>query len=56
MADSRTRNPADAVKFYVDAINAERQKIDDALMAIAEFAEQLRRVTMETHQRLLTRD
>jgi hypothetical protein len=56
MVDARSRNPADLVKYYTDAIIAERIKIVDAMAAIAEYAEQLRRVTSETHQRLLTRD
>jgi hypothetical protein len=56
MADARTRNPADLVKYYVDLINGERAKIDEALLAIAEYADQLRRVTLDTHQRMLTRD
>jgi hypothetical protein len=51
-----SQNPADLVKYYTDMIVAERIKIEEALAAIAEYADQLRRVAADAGQRLLTRD
>jgi hypothetical protein len=56
MAEARLKNPAEAVKHYVSLINGEYAKIDESLQNIAEYADQLRRVAVDTHQRLLTRD
>jgi hypothetical protein len=52
----RTQNPADLVKYYTDLIVGERRKIEESLAAIAEYADQLRRVCNDAGQRLLTRD
>ena len=46
----------DLVKHYVDLIQEEREKLEECLKAITEYAEQLRRVTADATQRLLTRD
>jgi hypothetical protein len=51
-----TKNPADAIKYYVMLIVAEQQKIQDALAAISEYSAQLQRVTDDTGRRLLTRE
>jgi hypothetical protein len=56
MVDARNRNPADLVKYYTDLITAERAKLEESLAAISEYADQLKRVTTDTYQRLLTRD
>jgi hypothetical protein len=56
MADARSRNPAELVKHYTDLITGERLKLEETLVNIAEYAEALRRVAVDTHQRLLTRD
>jgi len=56
MAVARNRSHADLVKQYTDLILEERGKLEAALAAIAEYAEQLRRVTEDAGQRLLTRD
>lgn len=55
MADIRSKNPADLVKYWVDVINEEHRKLAESLRNIAEASEALRRVTVDT-QRLLTRD
>lgn len=52
----RTANPAEAVKHYSELILEERRKLEEAMAAIAEYAEQLRRVASDSEQRLLTRD
>jgi hypothetical protein len=52
----RAVHPADAIKHYSDLIILEREKLDECLRNLTHFAEQLRRVTEETSQRLLTRD
>jgi len=56
MAAARNRSHADLVKHYTDLILEERHKLEEALAAIAEYAEQLRRVTEDAGQRLLARD
>jgi len=56
MVDARSRNPADLIKYYSELIMLERRKIEEALSAISEYAEQLGRVTNETQQRMLTRE
>jgi hypothetical protein len=56
MPDARSRNPADLVKYYTDLILDERRKLEEALAAIAEYAEQLRRVTEDAGRRLIARE
>jgi hypothetical protein len=56
MVDARSKNPAELVKYYVELIQDERRKLEEALAAISEYAAQLKRVTDDTAQRLLTRD
>ena len=56
MTNMRSRNPADLVKYYIELISEERQKLEESLAAITEYAEQLRRVAHDAQQRLLTRD
>jgi hypothetical protein len=51
-----SQNPADLVKHYTDLIIEERRKLEEALAAISEYANQLRRVADDAGQRLLTRD
>lgn len=55
-APRRSGNPAEGVKFYTDQINAAREKLEEALADIAEYAEKLAQLTADTRQRLLTRD
>jgi hypothetical protein len=55
MADTRGRNPADLVKHYTDLIMAERVKLEEALAAIAEYADQLRRVAEDAGRKLIGR-
>ena len=58
MAERRAsaQSHPDLVKHYTDMIMDERRKIEEALAAISEYAEQLRRVTTDAERRLLTRD
>jgi ubiquinone biosynthesis protein UbiJ len=56
MIDKRARNPGDLVKYYSELIMEERRKIAESMAAIAEYADQLRRVADDTERRLLTRD
>jgi len=51
-----SQNPADLVKYYSDLIIDERRKIYESLAAIAEYADQLRRVTSDAGQRLIARE
>jgi hypothetical protein len=55
MADARSRNPADLVKYYTDLILASRAKLEEALAEIAEYAEQLRRVADDAGRKLISR-
>jgi hypothetical protein len=55
MAERRTPNPADLVKYYTDLISAERIKLEDCLAAISEYAEQLKKVADDTGRRLIGR-
>ena len=54
--DLRKNNPADMVRQLTEAINVERQKLEEALANISAYAEQLRRVAEDAGRRLLTRD
>ena len=53
---ARNANPADLVKHYTDLIMVERGKLEDALSNIAEYADALRKVTIETSRRLISHD
>jgi hypothetical protein len=56
MIDRRSvKNPADLVKYYSDLIMEERRKLEEALAAISEYADQLRRVAEDAGQRLISR-
>jgi len=52
----KTKDPADLIKYYTDQIMIERDKMMEALRTIAEYAEELRRITTDTTRKLLTRD
>lgn len=56
MADYRSKNPADQITFLIDAIGAKRDEIREALEAINQYADALKRVTQDAQQRLLTKD
>lgn len=56
MAARRTGNPADGVKYYTDQIIASREKLEEALSEIADYADKLSQLTSDARQRLLTRD
>jgi prefoldin subunit 5 len=51
----RTSNPADHIKRLVEAITESRQKLEEALAELADYSEQLRRVTSDAGQRLIGR-
>jgi len=56
MVEKRTHNHADLVRHYSELILEERRKLEEALAAISEYADQLRRVADDAARRLLTRD
>ena len=49
-------NPADAIKELTYRIEESRRKLEEALAEIAEYASRLQAVTVDTQQRLLTRE
>lgn len=56
MATTRSQNPADLVKHYIDLIAESRRKLEESLSEISEYSERLHRITADTNQRLLSRD
>jgi ABC-type transporter Mla subunit MlaD len=55
-ARDRGISQTDQVRQLVDAIAAERQKLEDALEAIRVYADQLRAAASDAQQRLIGRD
>jgi hypothetical protein len=51
-----TQTHPDLIKHLTDLITEERHKIEEALAAIAEYSEQLKRVTEDAGQRMLSKD
>jgi ABC-type transporter Mla subunit MlaD len=54
-ARDRSMTQADQVRQLVDAIAAERQKIEDALEAIRDYADRLHAAAGDARQRLIGR-
>lgn len=54
--DKRTPNPADVIAHLTRKIMEEQRTIAESMANIAEYADQLRRLTEDTERRLLTRD
>lgn len=54
--DKRAHNPADVIAHLTAMIVEEQRNIATSMAAIADYAEQLRRLTEDTERRLLTRD
>jgi hypothetical protein len=51
----RRANPADLVKELLDRMQIEHAKLCESYATIAECAEQLRRVTLDTERKLIGR-
>jgi Asp-tRNA(Asn)/Glu-tRNA(Gln) amidotransferase C subunit len=47
------QSQTDLVRTYINLIQEERRKIDEALESIAEYAEALHEVTTEARERLM---
>jgi prefoldin subunit 5 len=54
-ARDRSMTQADQVRHLIDAIAAERQKLEDSLEAIRVYADQLRAAASDAQQRLIGR-
>jgi hypothetical protein len=55
MAIPAKQTQTDTVRTYIELIQVERQKISDALEAIAEYSHKLHLATLEAQQRLIGR-
>lgn len=56
MAERRTPNPQDALKYITQRIMEETARNQESWANLAELGEQLRRLSTDAGQRLLTRD
>jgi hypothetical protein len=55
MAPRQHMSQTDTVRMYIEMIQGEKQKIEDALEAIRDYAEKLAAASGEAQQRLIGR-
>ena len=55
MAQPRQMSQTDTVRYYVELIQEEKRKIEEALEAIREYAEKLSSAATDAQQRLIGR-